>query len=98
LTAAREAGLEIALWSVNRGNDPDGDSAGVAAHLATSLRPGSIVGLHDGIGRSSWVGRPDPQLIRRHRAELDALPIALSEWRDQGYGFEALSELIPPAR
>lgn len=97
LLAAQEAGLEVALWSVNRGNDHDDDSAGVARHLSSSRRPGSIVGLHDGIGRSSWVGHPDHQLITRHGAELAALPTALARWREQGYRFEPLSELIPPS-
>jgi peptidoglycan/xylan/chitin deacetylase (PgdA/CDA1 family) len=95
LLAAQEAGLEIALWSVNRGNSPDADSAGVAQHLSTSLRPGSVADLHDGIGRSSWVGHPDPHLITRRRAELDALPTALTAWLDQGYEFDTLSKLIP---
>lgn len=95
LAAAREAGLEVALWSVNRGSVPDDDSAAVGHHLATSLRPGSVVGLHDGIGRSSWVGHPDQHLITRRRAELDALPNVLAAWTAAGYRFQTLGELIP---
>ena len=96
LLAAREAGLEVALWSVNRGNGPDGDSAGVAKNLLATLRPAAVVGLHDGIGRSSWVGPPDSGLITRRTAELTALPVALSGWRARGYTLGTLSELIPP--
>jgi peptidoglycan/xylan/chitin deacetylase (PgdA/CDA1 family) len=95
LLAAQEAGLEIGLWSVNRGNSPDADSSGVAEHLSAALRPGSVTGLHDGIGRSSWVGRPDPHLTVRHRAELNALPAAITTWLGQGYRFETFSQLIP---
>ena len=95
LMAAQEASLEIGLWSVNRGNSPDPDSAGVAEHLSTALRPGSVTGLHDGIGRSSWVGHPNPQLIIRHRAELTALPTAITAWLAQGYQFDTFSQLIP---
>lgn len=97
LLAAREAGLEVALWSVNRGNGADADSAAVAANLLTTLRPGAVVGLHDGIGRSSWVGHPDSSLITRRTAELRALPSALSGWLADGFTFHPLSELIPAA-
>lgn len=95
LIAARQAELEVALWSVNRGHGPDADANAVAAHLSTALRPGSVVDLHDGIGRSSWVGHPDQHLITRRRAELDALPAALESWLAAGYQFQTLSQLIP---
>lgn len=95
LLAAQEGGLEIALWSVNRGDGPDPDTPAVAEHLTSALRPGSIVGLHDGIGRSSWVGRPDPHLITRHRTELHALPTSIAHWLDHGYSFATLSHLLP---
>jgi peptidoglycan-N-acetylglucosamine deacetylase len=95
LAAARQANLELALWSVNRGDGPDSDSDAVAEHLATALRPGSVVDLHDGIGRSAWVGHPDPHLITRRRAELAALPAAVESWLAAGYRFQTLSELIP---
>jgi peptidoglycan/xylan/chitin deacetylase (PgdA/CDA1 family) len=94
LLAAQEAHLELALWSVNRGNGPDADSAAVGEHLATSLRPGSVVDLHDGIGRSSFAGHPDPHLILRRRAELQALPGAIEQWSQAGYRFETLSQLV----
>ena len=95
LVAARDAALEVALWSANRGNAADDDSAAVGRHLASSMRPGSVVGLHDGIGRSSWVGHPDRQLITLRRAELDALPNALESWLAAGYRFQTLGALIP---
>ena len=95
LLAAQESGLEVALWSVNRGNGVDADSASVAENLLKTLRPGSVVGLHDGIGRSSFVGHPDPSLITRRRAELEALPSALVGWLGEGFTFHTLSELIP---
>jgi peptidoglycan/xylan/chitin deacetylase (PgdA/CDA1 family) len=96
LQAVREAGIELAMWSVDRGNAPDGDAEGVRRHLLTSLHPGAVVDLHDGIGRSGWVGEPDPQLITRRRAEITVLPRLLSAWRDAGWTFETLSDLIPP--
>jgi peptidoglycan/xylan/chitin deacetylase (PgdA/CDA1 family) len=97
LLAAREAHLDLAMWSLARGDAPDTDSTGVAQHLIQRVHPGAVVDLHDGIGRSAWVGLPDQQLIRRRRAELMALPLVFDKWRDDGYTFCTLSELIPPA-
>ncbi|HEY6793596.1 MAG TPA: polysaccharide deacetylase family protein [Kineosporiaceae bacterium] len=95
LLAAREAGLDLALWSVARGDAADADGAGVLRHLTTALHPGAVVDLHDGIGRSSFSGSPDGDLLIRRRAELGVLPQALGRWQADGYRFAALSELIP---
>ena len=95
LLAAREAQLDVAMWSVGRGDAPDADSEAVARHLLTAVHPGAVVDLHDGIGRSSWVGSPDRQLIRRRTAEIAALPQVLAGWKEGGYAFTALSELVP---
>jgi peptidoglycan/xylan/chitin deacetylase (PgdA/CDA1 family) len=95
LLAARKAQLDVAMWSVGRGDAPDADNAGVARHLLTAVHPGAVVDLHDGIGRSSWVGSPDDQLIRRRTAEITALPQVLAGWKDSGYTFSTLSELVP---
>jgi peptidoglycan-N-acetylglucosamine deacetylase len=95
LLAAREANLKVALWSVNRGDGPDADSRAVGRHLASALQPGAVAGLHDGIGRSSWVGSPDHTLLTRRQAEVQALPAAISGWLAHGYRFDSLSDLIP---
>jgi len=94
LLAVREAGLDLALWSVHRGDAPDDDSAGVARHLQTAQHPGAVVDLHDGIGRSGWIGSPDEQLIIRRRAEVTAVPAVLPRWKDDGYTLSTLSDLI----
>jgi peptidoglycan/xylan/chitin deacetylase (PgdA/CDA1 family) len=96
--AARQTGHAVALWSLARdehGELTDGDAAGVARHLSGGVQPGDVVDLHDGIGRSSFVGLVDDQLLTRRRAELRALPDVLAAWRDQGYAFARLSDLIP---
>jgi peptidoglycan/xylan/chitin deacetylase (PgdA/CDA1 family) len=95
LNAVREAQLDLALWSVDRGPAPDPDSEGVRRHLAGALQPGAIVDMHDGIGRSAWVGPPSEGLIIRRRAEISALPQVLPVWKDDGYTFSTLSRLIP---
>jgi peptidoglycan/xylan/chitin deacetylase (PgdA/CDA1 family) len=97
LLAAHETGHAVALWSVARddhGESADDDSAGVARHLGGALRAGDVVDLHDGIGRSSFSGLVDDQLVTRRSAELRALPDVLRAWRDQGWTFARLSDLI----
>jgi peptidoglycan/xylan/chitin deacetylase (PgdA/CDA1 family) len=99
LLAARELHQDVALWSVVR-NGPDGGAAdddqdGVRRHLTGALHPGAVVDLHDGIGRSAWVGLPSASLLLRRRTELAVLPEVLAAWQHQGYGFTTLSELIP---
>ena len=97
MLAAREAGLDLAMWSVDRGGAPDADSAGVGHHLVTTARPGDVIDLHDGIGRSSFSGWPDGHLLTRRRAEIASLPEVLSAWQASGYRFVTLSQLIPVA-
>ena len=96
LLAALAGHQELALWSVGRGTrTADSDVAGIVNHLLDSTAPGDIVDLHDGIGRSSFVGHPDPVLIGRRQAEITALPEALERWLAQGLQFRTLSSLIP---
>jgi peptidoglycan-N-acetylglucosamine deacetylase len=98
--AARQTGHTVALWSLMRddhGELADDDAAGVGRHLRAGVRPGDVVDLHDGIGRSSFSGLVDDQLVTRRRAELTALPDVIRAWREQGYGFARLSDLIPPS-
>jgi peptidoglycan/xylan/chitin deacetylase (PgdA/CDA1 family) len=99
LLAARATGQDLALWSVARagGDLLDGDSAGVSRHLLDAIHPGAVVDLHDGIGRSAFVGTPSARLLTRRRAELAALPQVLDGWQAAGYQLVPLSTLIPPA-
>jgi peptidoglycan/xylan/chitin deacetylase (PgdA/CDA1 family) len=96
LLAAREAQVDLALWSLSRGDAPDSDSAGIARHLIRTVHPGAVVNLHDGIGRSAWAGVPDRQLIRRRRAEIAVLLRVFDRWKNDGYTFCTLSELVAP--
>jgi peptidoglycan/xylan/chitin deacetylase (PgdA/CDA1 family) len=96
LLAAAAGAEDLALWSVERGTDvADGDGAGFVEHLTALTGAGDVVDLHDGIGRSSFVGHPDPVLLRRRRTEISALPRALAYWQDVGLSFRTLSELVP---
>jgi peptidoglycan/xylan/chitin deacetylase (PgdA/CDA1 family) len=96
LRAARATGHSLALWSLSRddhGESPDGDAAAVRSHLLASVRAGDVVDLHDGIGRSSFSGLPDSQLVDRRQAEASVLPEVLAGWRDAGVELVTLSEL-----
>jgi peptidoglycan/xylan/chitin deacetylase (PgdA/CDA1 family) len=95
MLTVREAQLDLAMWSLGRGNGPDTDSEGVGRHLSRAVGPGEVVDLHDGIGRSAWVGSPDRQLIARRAAEVTALPQVLRRWLDDGYTLCTMSQLIP---
>jgi len=95
LLAVREAGLDLAMWSVTRGDAADADADGVRRHLAAALHPGAVVDLHDGVGRSSFSGPLDGDLMARRRAELAALPRVLPGWQGDGWTFATLSEAIP---
>ncbi len=98
LRAAQETGHRLALWSVSRdryGETSDTDVAAVGSHLRAVTRPGDIVDLHDGVGRSSFSGLPDSQLRNRRRTEIKALPEVLAAWRDAGLEPVTLSALIP---
>jgi peptidoglycan/xylan/chitin deacetylase (PgdA/CDA1 family) len=96
LRAAQETGHRLALWSVGRdhyGETADGDVRAVGAHLRATTRPGDIVDLHDGIGRSSFSGLPDGQLRERRHTEIAALPDVLAAWRDAGLELVTLTAL-----
>jgi hypothetical protein len=97
LRAAQETGHRLALWSLGRddhGESRDGDAAAVRAHLIRSACPGDIVDLHDGIGRSSFSGLPDRQLLERRQTEVSVMPDVLAAWRDAGVQLVTLSELV----
>jgi peptidoglycan/xylan/chitin deacetylase (PgdA/CDA1 family) len=98
LNAAAELGHDIALWSVARGPfgpSADGDVDAVREHVTSVVEPGSVMILHDGIGRSEWEwSGPDPKLITQRRTEIDALPAILESILDRGYEFTTLSALV----
>jgi len=97
LRAAARVGHDVAIWSLSRGPKalPDGDAAGVEAHLRAKVHPGAIVMLHDGLGRSPLERfGPDGRLIARRDAEMAALPRVLEAWAEEGYRFVTLSELV----
>ncbi len=94
---AHRAGEQVAMWSVTRGPNgvPAADADGVRSHLISSLAPGAVIDLHDGLGR--WNHSPNRgegrTLARRRKAELAALPAVLDAAVAQGYRFLTMSQL-----
>lgn len=77
LRTAREAGMRLVQWSVDPSDYRDGLSpGGIAAAVLRSVRPGSIVLLHDGGGNQSATVAALPRIIRgiRHMG-LDLVAI-----------------------
>jgi peptidoglycan-N-acetylglucosamine deacetylase len=97
--AAAELGQDLLLWSVDRGPGDAAAPAAVADHLARAVRPGDVIGLHDGIGRGSF--DPWAPAARRLRArrlvELAALPMALQRLRAGGIHLVTASTLVEAA-
>ncbi len=95
LRYAHVTGADVAMWSVDRGPAGDDDDQGVLDHLVSSMHPGAIVDLHDGVG-ASGIG---PQslykgsLVTRRQAEVAALPRFIEVALAAGYRFVTLTEL-----
>jgi peptidoglycan/xylan/chitin deacetylase (PgdA/CDA1 family) len=97
---AAQLGYDILMWSVARGVNGIGRPNAVAAHLSSSLRPGAIVSLHDGLGRSAFSPktRKGEFLRRRREVEIEALPRVLDRAMASGIEFVTVSELVAAAR
>jgi peptidoglycan/xylan/chitin deacetylase (PgdA/CDA1 family) len=93
---AHELGQHVAMWSVDRGPAADIDVDGVRQHLVSSLAPGAVIDLHDGVGSSGFEDPTnyDNSLVRRRETELAALPDLLHQAMDAGYRFVTMSELM----
>jgi peptidoglycan/xylan/chitin deacetylase (PgdA/CDA1 family) len=98
-TAAR-LGHDILLWSVTRGPAGVATPAAVANHLATAVGPGDIVGLHDGIGRSTFDrGTAQARVLQaRRQVELAALPGAIERLLARNLRLVTVSTLLGAPR
>ncbi len=82
--AADRLGYDMVLWSLQtqEGAFP-GDPAGHARHIATQVRPGTILLAHD-IDADG----------RDRRVAIDGLPLLVDLLHEQGYRFVTVSELL----
>ena len=92
---AAELGYDVLLWSCSASPRSLRTTAEVATHVDERLRPGTVLCMHDGLGRagfSRWRGTV--AAMRKRRAmELAALPRILDEARDRGVRFVTASQL-----
>ena len=79
LRAAAELGLDVVMWSLDRGAGGVGSPEQVEQHITTRVRRGDIVALHDGLGHAGLhPGSPTAKLLaRRRNVEVHALPRVL---------------------
>jgi peptidoglycan-N-acetylglucosamine deacetylase len=96
ISSAAELGYDVLLWSVTRGVAGVGTWAAVADHLARTVAPGDVVGLHDGIGRGTFhpQGATARVLRARRVVEVAALPAALERILGSGLGLVSVSALL----
>ena len=87
--------IDVLLWSCSASPRSLRTPAEVAAHINGDLHPGTVLCMHDGLGRagfSRW--RSTVNAMRARRAmELSALPRILDEAKDRGVRFVTVSEL-----
>jgi peptidoglycan/xylan/chitin deacetylase (PgdA/CDA1 family) len=67
VSAARQLGLEIVLWSVDSLDDKHPGTAAIYANVISQAQPGSIILMHDG-GHHPQTVRALPHVIRGLRA------------------------------
>jgi peptidoglycan/xylan/chitin deacetylase (PgdA/CDA1 family) len=96
LRVAAEIGYDVYVWSCTRG---PGDSTSVdhiTDYIGTTVQPGDVLGLHDGIGRGTF----DPTapfaraLSERRELEVRALPTALAQIADRGIALTSANRLV----
>jgi peptidoglycan/xylan/chitin deacetylase (PgdA/CDA1 family) len=77
--AARRAGLEMVLWTLDSHDDHHPGVAAIRANVLGGAAPGSIILMHD--------GGHHPQTVR-------ALPGVIRGLRARGFGFATVTELL----
>lgn len=88
-------GYDVYVWSVTRGPGGPGRAKEVAAYMGGIVRPGDVLGLHDGIGRGTFApGTAFQQgLSARRTVEVEALPEALKRIADRGITLTSANRL-----
>lgn len=99
IRCAAEFGDGILMWTLNGGARHLTTPTALADRIVGRVAPGTIVGLHDGIGRTTFdreapLGR---RLTARRNAEIDALEAVLRRLYATGYRCVTASELVAAA-
>jgi peptidoglycan-N-acetylglucosamine deacetylase len=96
LAVCAELGYDTFLWSCTRGPAGISDVATVAGAVGSTVGPGDVLDLHDGLGRGTF--RPHAEFARllagRREVEVRALTEALRRIADRGVTLTRLTDLL----
>jgi peptidoglycan-N-acetylglucosamine deacetylase len=99
LRVAAELGYDVWVWSCTRGPDGTGTPDVVVDHLASTVGPGDVIDLHDGLGRGTF--QPGTSftagLAARREVEVRALPAALERVAERGITLTSAGRLLAGA-
>jgi len=92
---AQEIGYTSLLWSVTRGPGKETNPRHVASYMSKTVRPGSIVLLHDGIGAGTFNRQANfaRELHEKRSVEVKALPEFIERTLESGMKFVTVSKL-----
>jgi peptidoglycan-N-acetylglucosamine deacetylase len=88
------------LWSVARNDSGVGTAAEVAKRIVARLRPGSIIDMHDSIGRGLFLPQGSKVvqlLLAKREVDVQALPLILEQGQAAGLRFVTITELLAAA-
>jgi hypothetical protein len=84
------------MWSCTRGPYGISTVPAVAQALGSSVEPGDVIDLHDGLGRGTFAptARFTHDLAARREIEVRALPEALRRIADRGVRLTSATDLL----
>lgn len=96
LMVCAELGHDVFLWSCTRGPSGVSTPSAVTEAIATGIRRGDVLDLHDGLGRGTFA--PDTAFTRalaaRREVEVRALPDALARIAHGGLQLTSVTGLL----
>lgn len=89
-------GYDAYMWSVTRGPAGISTPKVVSHYVASTVEPGDIVDLHDGIGRGTFTPTASfaKALAARREVEVRALPSALAGLAARGIALTTVTDLV----
>ena len=99
LRVCAELGLDVWVWSCTRGPDGVGTPDVVVDHLGSTVGPGDVIDLHDGLGRGTFQPGTSfcADLAARREVEVRALPAVLERVAARGITLTSAGALLVAA-
>jgi peptidoglycan-N-acetylglucosamine deacetylase len=96
LRVCAELGYDVLMWSCTRGPAGTSTVQAVTDYLGSTVQPGDIVVLHDGLGRGTFApgSSGTRALADRREVEVLALPEALRRIADRGVTLTTVPDLL----